>query len=35
VNAWVKAHEQGMTNEAIVAGFVGSKEFFQQQTADD
>jgi hypothetical protein len=35
LNAWVAAYERGLTDQAIVAGFVGSPEFFQQQTADD
>jgi hypothetical protein len=31
VNGWVSAFQHGASNEDVVAGFVGSPEYFQQQ----
>jgi hypothetical protein len=33
VNFWVNAFASGETNEQIVAGFIGSNEYFQEQAS--
>jgi hypothetical protein len=34
INGWVKAFENGTTNQALIASFVGSQEYFQKQNAN-